>query len=338
MATIKEVAKRAGVSVGTVSNIISQRGTVSPNLRERVLSVIRELDYHPNHFARGLKRKHTKMLGMIIPDITNPFFPQLVRGAEDAALQHGYLLVTFNTDDRVEREQEVLAVLRSRGVDGILLTIAHTVGRSLHIERTLEAGVPIVCLDRIPPRLPVDAIATDNQKGAEVCIRHLLSIRHRKIAIITGPMDLRTAQDRFEGYQSALREAKLKPEPDLIAHGDYHLESGYRLAKDFLLRRTRPTALFVSNGMMALGVVKALEETRFRCPHDIAVATFDDLPIADVFRPRLTAVAQPVYEIGRRGVELLIQRIEGRLPNKKPIQILLDPELKIRESTGFPGA
>lgn len=338
MATIKEVAKRAGVSVGTVSNIISQTVPVSPKLRERVLGVILELDYHPNHFARSLKTKQTKMLGMIIPDITNPFFPQLVRGAEDAALQHGYMLVTFNTDDRMEREEEVLAVLRSRRVDGILLIIAHTVGRSLHIERTLAAGVPIVCLDRIPPGLPVDSIATDNRKGAEVCIRHLLSMGHRKIAIITGPMDLRTAQDRFEGYQSALRQAKLKPDPGLIVQGDFHLESGYRLAKDLLLRHTRPTALFVSNGMMALGVVKALEETHFRCPHDIAVATFDDLPIADVFRPRLTAVAQPVYEIGRRGVELLIQRIEGRLPNKKPVRILLDPELKIRESTGLPGA
>jgi LacI family transcriptional regulator len=160
---------------------------------------------------------------------------------------------------------------------------------------------------------------------------------HKKIAIITGPMDLRTAKDRLEGYQSALREAKLRPDPELIVRGDYHLESGYRLAKDLLLRRERPTAMFVSNGMMALGAVKALDETRFRCPQDIAVAAFDDLPIAEVFRPRLTAVAQPVYEIGRRGAELLIQRIEGRAPSQKPIQVLLDPELKIRESTGFPG-
>jgi LacI family transcriptional regulator len=333
MATIKEVAKRARVSVGTVSNILSDLVPVSPKLRDRVMTAIKELDYHPSHIARSLKIRQTKMLGMIIPDITNPFFPQLVRGAEDAALKHGYLLVTFNTDDRVDREERVLSVLRARRVDGILLVIAHNTARSLHIERTIDAGVPLVCLDRIPSGIKVDAVATDNKKGAEVCVRHLISAGHKRIAMITGPMDVRTAQDRLDGYKVALRQARMRVDPELVLHGDYHLESGYRLAKDLLLRRNRPDAIFASNGMMALGVVKALEETRLRCPEDISIAAFDDLPMADVYRPHLTAVAQPAYETGRRGAELLIRRIENLETNAKTIEILLDPELKIREST-----
>ena len=186
----------------------------------------------PNHVARSLKIKQTKMLGMVIPDITNPFFPQLVRGAEDAALEHGYLLVTFNTDDHLSREEQVLSVLRARRVDGILLAVAHDTERSLHIERTIESGVAVVCVDRIPPSIRVDAVATDNKKGAEVCMRHLTSSGYKRIAIIMGPMALRTAQDRLEGYKTALREAKMKVHPDLVVNGDFHLESGYRLAKD----------------------------------------------------------------------------------------------------------
>jgi LacI family transcriptional regulator len=338
MATIKEVARRARVSVGTVSNILSEAVPVSAALRERVMVAIRELDYHPNHVARSLKVRQTKMLGMVIPDITNPFFPQLVRGAEDGALQRGYMLVTFNTDDRVEREEQVLTVLRSRKVDGVLLVIAPTSGRSGHIERVIASGVRVVCLDRLPTGVDVDGIATDNRKGAEVCIRHLVTSGHRRIAIITGPMHLTNARDRLEGYKSGLREAKLKIQPELILEGDFRLESGYLLAKELLLRKDRPSALFVSNGMMALGVVKALEETRVECPREISVATFDDLPMAEVYRPHLTAVAQPAYEIGRRGSDLLIDRIEGKPLPAKPIHILVDPELKIRESTSPPAA
>jgi len=333
MPTIKEVAKRAGVSVGTVSNVLSGSIRVSPLLMERVCKSIRELDYHPNHVARSLKIKQTKMLGMVIPDITNPFFPQIVRGAEDAALKNGYLLVTFNTDDQTEREKQVLSVLRSRRVDGVLLAIAHDTTDISHVTHMISSGIPVVCLDRIHSRLKVDSVTVDNVKGSQTCVRHLISMGHRRIAIITGAMGLGTARDRLRGYKVALREAKLKIDPDLIKEGNFRTEGGYRGAKELLLQRDRPSALFVSNGMMTLGVLKALEEIGLRCPRDIALATFDDLSVADVFRPHLTAVAQPTYAIGCRGAEILIEKLEGRTPDSRLLRILLDPELKIRESS-----
>ncbi len=333
MATIKEVAKRANVSVGTVSNVLSGAIRVSPLLMERVCKAIRELDYHPNHVARSLKIKQTKMLGMVIPDITNPFFPQIVRGAEDAALKNGYLLVTFNTDDQTEREKQVLSVLRSRRVDGVLLAIAHDTTDISHVTDMIGAGIPVVCLDRIHGKLKVDSVTVDNIKGSQTCVRHLISMGHRRIAIITGAMGLGTARDRFRGYKMALEEAKLKVDPEMIKEGNFRTEGGYLGAKELLLQRDRPSALFVSNGMMTLGVLKALEEIGLCCPRDIALATFDDLAVADVFRPHLTAVAQPAYAIGCRGAEILIEKLEGRLPGGKSLRVLLDPELKIRESS-----
>lgn len=333
MATIKHVAKRAGVSVGTVSNVVSGAVVVSSALQERVRAAIREFDFHPNHVARSLKVRRTKMLGMVISDITNPFFPVVVRGAEDAALKHGYLLVTVNTDDRLEREKQVLAVLRARRVDGVLLVVAPNRGDVAHIESILAAGVPIVCLDRIPPGLKLDSVSVDSVKGAQVCVRHLISLGHRRVAILTGSLALQTARDRLAGYKAALAEARLKIDPALIREGDFRAESGYLLGKDLLLDRSRPSAVFASNAMMTFGLVRALEEIGLRCPDYLAVATFDDLPVSEVFRPHLTAVAQPAYEIGHMGAELLIRRVEGQQPDKKPVCIRLEPELKIREST-----
>ncbi len=333
MATIKEVAQRARVSVGTVSNVLSGAVKVSPQLVERVSKAIRELDYHPNHIARSLKIKQTKMLGMVIPDITNPFFPLIVRGAEDAALKNGYLLVTFNTDDRTEREKQVLSMLRLRRTDGILLVTARDTTDLSHVTGTIDSGIPVLCLDRIPNKLKVDSVTVDNIKGAQVCIRHLISMGHRRIATITGAMGLGTAVDRLKGYKMALKEAHLKLDPDLIKEGNFRIEGGYQAAKELLLQHDRPSALFVANGMMTLGVLRALEEIGLDCPGDIAVATFDDLAIADVFRPHLTAVAQPAYVMGCRGAEILIERVEGRLAPNKQLKIQLDPELKIREST-----
>ena len=333
MATLKEVAKKAGVSVGTVSNVITGNVPVGSRRRERVLAVVRELGYHPNHVARSLKLRRTKMLGMVISDITNPFFSQMVRGAEDAALKRNYLLLTFNTDDRVEREKQVLWVLRSRRVDGILLVVAPGEGRPSHILETLEVGTPVVCLDRLPPGINVDSVTVDNASAARECVRHLLTLGHRKIGIITGSMALQTAQQRLEGYKQALAEASVAAAPEWIREGDFHAESGYRLGRELLMGRDRPTALFISNSLMAIGVLKALGELGLRCPQDVALATFDDLPLTEVFRPHLTAVAQPAYSIGYSGAELLIQRIEAKRRDDSPIAIRLPTELKVREST-----
>lgn len=333
MATIKEVAEHAKVSVGTVSNVLSGAVSVTPRLRKRVLAAIRELDFHPSQVARSLKTKQTEMLGIVISDITNPFFPLVVRGAEDVASKDNYLLITVNTDDRIERERQALSVLRSRRVDGVLLVVAPNDGDTSHIEKTVAAGIPIVCLDRIPRGISLDSVSVDSALGARECVRHFVAMGHSEIAIINGPISLETARDRLRGYEEALQEAGIPIEQRLIREGDFRVESGYREARELLLAAKPPTALFVANGMMTLGVLNALDELRVRCPEDIALASYDDLPLAASFRPRLTAVSQDGYKMGYLGAELLMQRVKGRISDPQPVQIRLRPELKIRESS-----
>jgi len=335
MATIKEVAKIAGVSVGTVSNVITGSVTVGADRKERVLNAIREIEYHPNHVARSLKLQRTKMLGMIISDITNPFFSQMVRGAEEAARKQNYLLLTFNTDDRFEREEQALSELRSRRVDGILLVVAPSQAKPSHIVETLKAGIPVVCLDRIPPGLEVDSVTVDNINAARDCVRHLIAQGHRKIGIITGTMALQTAQQRLQGFEETMRAAGLEVDRDWVRHGDFRSESGYQMGREILLGKNLPTALFISNNLMAYGVLQALDDFNLHCPGDLAIATFDDPAITQVFRPRLTAISQPAYSFGYTGAELLIQRIESKKTGESPIAIRLPTELHIRESSAF---
>lgn len=309
---------------------------MSPELKKRVEDAIREFDYHPSHVARSLKAKRTNMLGIVIPDIANPFFPQVVRGAEEAALAHGYLLVTFNTDDRVEREKQVLSEIRQRRMDGVLLVVVPQTGSPKHIEALRSDGTPVVCLDRLPGTIDTDSVVVDNVKGAQVCVRHLIRRGHRSIAMITGSIHSATAVDRLKGYKAALEEAGLPVDSELILHGDFRSEAGYRHGKELLLRRDRPTAIFVSNAMMTSGLLRALREVGLDCPRDIAIATFDDLPFTAGFRPELTSVVQPAHEIGYRGAELLIKRVRKSLPPGPSVHICLDTELKIRESTSAP--
>ena len=260
-----------------------------------------------------------------------------MRGAEDAAGENGYLLVTFNTDDRIEREKQVLATLRARRVDGLLLVVAPNPSGAGHIESTIAANIPVVCLDRTPRGVPVDTITVDNVKGAEICMRHLIQMGHTRVAMITGSPELQNSRDRLRGYENAMRERGLAVDHELIREGDFRIESGYRLGKDLCLLAERPTAIFTASAMMAAGVLKALRELGLECPRDIALAAFDGFPNGEGFRPEITSVLQPCYEMGYKGVQLLIQRIRGQLPARK-VHIRLDPELKARESTlQYPG-
>lgn len=333
MVTIREVARQAKVSVGTVSNVLAGSATVRPELRRRVEDAMRGLDYHPNQIARSLKTRQTKTLGMVISDITNPFFPQVVRGAEDAAIASGYLLITLNTDDSPERERRALSMLRAQKVDGLLLTVAASRDDMHHVEQFRDSGLPIVCIDRRVPNVSLDLVCSDNARGAQMCMQHLLSRGHRRIGYLSGSAGLFTAETRLEGFNQALAEAGLPSDERLVRHGDFRLESGYRLAKDMLLEHQRPTALFAANAMMGFGALKAIHELGLRCPEDVALAMFDDVPFGDVIQPRLTVVAQPAYEMGRVGAELLIARLEGRETKATPVCQMLTPELLVREST-----
>jgi LacI family transcriptional regulator len=330
MATIKEVARRARVSVGTVSNVLSGAIPVSDRLRQRVLQVVRDLDYHPNHVARSLKLRQTKMLGMVVTDITNPFFPQLVRGAEDAAWKYNYILITFNTDEQLERERQVLSALRTRRVDGIALVAASSDGDLSHIRGTIEAAIPIVAVDRAAPGMPLDSLSVDNVAGAELCVTHLTEGGRRRIGILTGPLTLQVARERLEGYRRALAAAGLPYDESLVRDGAFRLETG-RDASLELLRFARPDAVFTCNAVMALGLFRALNELNLKCPRDVAVATFDDPPFAEALQPSLTAVAHPSYDLGYQAIELLIRRIQE--PGRKLTTQRLPARLVIRQSS-----
>lgn len=331
MSTIVEVAKRASVSIATVSNVIWGTKRVSTKLQARVEAAIKELDYSPNANARGLKVKQTRMLGMILPDITNPFFPGIVRGAEDTAFDRGYFLVTANTDEQIGRERRLLGALRSYRVDGILLASAPGSDVS-HIRRTIASGISVVFLDRPVAAVETDAVLLDNVRGARECVRHLLQLGHRRIAIITGPLALQNARERLQGYEDALRESDVPINSSLIFEGDYRLESGHRLAAQLLKSKTRATAIFVCNGVMTVGVLNAFEEAGVQCSRDLSLATFDDLTLDHSSHSHLTAVVQPSYEMGARAATLLMDRIEGRLTGK-PVVLRVVPTLVIREST-----
>ena len=331
MSTIVEVANRANVSIATVSNVIRGTKRVSPELQGRVKAAIHELDYSPNAIARGLKVKQTRMLGMVLPDITNPFFPGIIRGAEDTAFDRDYFLVTANTDEQIGRERRLLAALRSYRADGILLAAAPGSDTS-HIRRTINSGVSVVFLDRPVAGVDADAVLLDNVRGASECVRHLLQLGHRRIAIITGPLKLQNARERLQGYEKALRESDIPIDQCLILEGDYRLESGHRLAKQFLENRTDATAMFVCNGVMTVGVLNAFEESGVQCPRDLSLATFDDLTLDHSSHSHLTAVVQPSYEMGARAATLLMDRIEGRLTGE-PVVLRVVPTLVIKEST-----
>ncbi len=332
MPTIVEVAKVARVSVATVSNVIRESKKVSPELQERVRAAIRELDYYPNEIARSLKVKQTRMLGMVLPDITNPFFPDVIRGAEDNAFERGYFLMTANTDEKIARERRVISALRSYRADGILLASAPGSDAS-HILSTIQAGVSVVCLDRSVTSVKTDAVLLDNVRGSKECVRHLIQGGHRRIAVITGSLQLQTGRERLRGYEEALHETGIDVRQELIFEGDFRQESGYRLGKELLLRRRmKPTAVLVCNGVMTVGVLQALEEMNLECPDDLALATFDDLALDRSFHPHLTAVVQPGYEIGARAATMLMDRIEGKRAGE-PVVVRIAPTLIVREST-----
>lgn len=331
MPTIVEVAKRARVSIATVSNVIRGTKRVTPAVQQRVQNAIKELNYYPNEIARSLKVKQTRMLGMVLPDITNPFFPEIIRGAEDTAFERGYFLVTANTDEQIGRERRIVAALRSYRVDGILLASAPGNDTS-HIQSMIDSGVSVVCLDRPIFGVKTDAVLLDNVLGGRECVRHLIQVGHRRIAIITGPLQAQNARERLQGYEEAFHEADIKVDRKLILEGDFRSQSGYRLARQLLERGGSATAIFVCNGVMALGALKAFEELGIECPRDMALATFDDLAVDHSFHPHLTAVVQPSYDMGARAATILMDRIESKLKGE-PLAVRIVPTLIVREST-----
>jgi DNA-binding LacI/PurR family transcriptional regulator len=332
--SIKKVAEIAGVSVGTVSHVITGSVNVSEPLRLRVKAAIRKLNYHPNHVARSLKTSKTRTLGIIVPDMTISFFPQVIRGAETAARQQGYSLIAVNSDEDGDRQKELLSLLRSQRVEGILLVIAAAPTPLSQLTSILDASIPMVCLDRIPDRVPVDSVSVEDEEAAEMGVRHLIEMGARRIALATGPSALKNERRRLHGYKQALQKAGIPVSDSLIWQGSLTpIDVADICRQGFDGLDAPPQAIFCTNGPTALGVLRALRGRGMAIPRDIAFATFDELTVDDLFSPSITTVVQPAYDIGFKAAEILLDRIEGRAEEGMPITVRLPAILKVRESS-----
>jgi LacI family transcriptional regulator len=330
MATIREVAEMAGVSFATVSHVINQTRFVSEETRQRVLEAMKELGYRPNALAQSLRSGKTKTFGLILPDISNPFFAEIGRCIEDAAFKLGYSVILCNSERNPDKEDFYVDVLIKKQVDGVIFV--GTTDQVESLDPLLDQKLPVVVIDRDLPNLEVDALLIDNYAGGIQATRHLIDCGHRRIACIGGPSLITPDSKRVNAYHEALNLAGLPLDERLVIRGDYHPESGYEITKMLLNQPDPPTAFFVCNDMMAFGALRAIANAGCKVPEDISVVGFDDIELAAYFNPTLTTVAQPKVEIGIRSTQLLIERIEQK---SRPYQkAVLPVKLIVRESSG----
>src|SRR5580704_2066004 len=330
-ASIYDVARESGVSVFTVSAVVNNKSHVGKKLRDRVEEAIRKLNYRPNLVARSLAKQRTHTIGMIVPDIANPFFPMVVRGAEDAAQRHGYNLLLCNSDDSLDKEESEIELLLSKRVDGILLTKAGGDFRAPLRQMIREVNIPIVLVMRTYSKLTNDAVVSDDYQGAYDAVCHLARTGCRRIGLVSGPLKVSSALARWQGFRDALKSKGLPLEQNLVVEGDYRIESGFRAGHALLSHQ--PDGIYVANPLLTIGLLQASEEMGLRCPEDFGLVSFDDYPWLGMFRPKLTTVELPKHQLGSEAAELLIERIGGS--RKKAVVRKLQPELRIRESCGL---
>lgn len=330
MATIRDVARHAGVAPITVSRVVNNSGYVSKEIRERVEKSIAELHYIPNSLGPSLRSKRTHILALILSDITNPFWTTVARGVEDACNLHGYYVVLCNTDESQIKQDQYVSVMLRKQVDGFLLVPAQSTNETI---RTIQKqDIPIVVLDRTVSDVAVDIVRCDSEEGAYQLTRHLLQQGHRNIAVLSGPEEISTARDRVAGYRRAMEESGLSVDEENIFWGTFGHNAGYSATKEVLLTTPRPTALLLGNNFIAIGAMHALSEAGIRVPQAMALVSFDEFPPGLTIEPFFTCVAQPAYQMGYRAAELLLSRVLGQ--SSEPFQeIILPIEIILRRSS-----
>lgn len=310
--TIKQIAKEAGVSIATVSIVINKKDKkISEATRQRVLEIVKKYNYIPNAMAGSLVTKRTGIIGLILPDITNPFFPEIARGAEDKASEEGFNLIFCNTDDQLEAEEKYIESLTGRMVDGII--IAHSTGAERSSEILERSQIPIVLVDRdSDSKNIVGKVLVDNEEGAYRGVKYLISKGYQKIAFLSGSASLKLTKDRLMGYKRALLESQIEPDESLIKYGQYRSAWGREGAKKLIQEHIEFDAIFCGNDLIAIGAMKELKLNGYRIPEEIAVMGFDDIYISELVEPELTTVKQPNYEMGQLAAKLLIDHIRQK--------------------------
>ncbi|MBV9104898.1 MAG: LacI family DNA-binding transcriptional regulator [Verrucomicrobia bacterium] len=330
MSTIKDVAALAGVSYTTVSHVINKTRPVSDKVRGEVEAAIQRLNYVPSAVARSLKQQSTCTIGLLISNSSNPFFAELAQGIEDICYRAGYTVVLCNSDDQPERQQTYLRVLLEKRIDGLIICSAgDDLGLAEHVR---EANVPIIIVDRAVKGVTSDIVQIDHFKGGYLATRHLLEQKHKSIGCIAGPDTTTVSTDRLNGYRKALAEAGAPFRPEWVIRGDFTAEGGYKAAR-ILLKRAEITAVFASNDLMGIGLLRFAAEHAIRVPNQLSVIGFDGIDLGRYIYPALTTVGQSIRRQGEIAAGTLLERIrkggEGRLR-----KILMTPELTVRESTG----
>jgi LacI family transcriptional regulator len=330
MSNIRDVAKRAGVAPITVSRFLNS-GYCSPETRKRVEAAITELGFVPNRLASGLRSNRTNTLALVLTDITNPYFTTIARGVEDIASDTGYTVIFCNTDESISKEQRYIKMLLEKRVDGILLVPAQSTPNSVALIQ--EHNTPVVVLDRLVPDIKTDLVRCNSEEGAYQLTRLLLSLGHRRIAMLDCPTYISTGQDRLMGYRRALIEAKI-PENEWQEYQClFTQESGYEMTRKAFADSPKPTALFAANYLFAYGALRALREMGVRMPEDVAMVSYDDLPAALFPFPFFTAAVQPAYEMGKKAIEMLLRKISS--PSMDCCEeVILPTEIIIRQSSG----
>ncbi len=327
--TIKDIAKESGVSTATVSRVLNDKPDVSDDTKKRINEVIDRLGYNPNGIARGLVLKKTNTIGLIIPDISNPFFPEVTKGVEDRARELDYSIIFCNTDNHQEREQEAVNLMINKHVDGIILSLS--MNNKDELKKLEDKGYSVVQIDRKIAQAEFSAVVLNNKLGAYKATNHLIELGHSKIAHIAGDLKVQTSQERLDGYKESLIKAGLSIDQKWIVVGDFSKDSGYRQMKKLLEVEEVPTAVFVANDLMAIGAYEACLEVGLSIPNDISIVGYDDIQIASLINPALTTITQPKYKLGEAAAEMLISQIEE---DTRLEDIVLNPKLIIRESTG----
>jgi len=331
MATIHDVAKLAQVSISTVSRVFNGTAFVNDDVKQRVEAAMQELHYQPSSAARSLRVNRSRIIGLLISDIQNPFFMSLIQGVEDEAQRQGYSVLLCNSSEDSAREQQYLQVLYAERVAGVIFVpTRERLGPAL--DAFHERNIPLVAVDRRVKDHEADAVLVDNVMGARMAVEHLIANGYRRIGVITGPKTVTTGHDRLEGYRQALRAAEIPHDPALERWGKFQRESGAQLAAELLAVQPALDAIFAGNNLIAMGALDAIHAQGLRVPQDMGFVGYDELPWVAPGVVSLTTIAQPVYELGSAAASRLFQRLQKKGPQSRQ-EVILSPTLHIRDSS-----
>jgi LacI family transcriptional regulator, repressor for deo operon, udp, cdd, tsx, nupC, and nupG len=329
MVKITDVAKMANVSTATVSRVISNKRNVNSKTRERVLETINQLEYKPNRLASNLRKMSSKTVMVVVPDITNPFFSSILQGFKDVALENGYHVLLGDTGNSLEQERNFINLVKERVVDGVILTTARLPKEEI---LSVSQEIPVVLACEYIDGFDIPTVSIDNVSAARQAVEYLISLGHRRIGMITGPLGVILSKDRVKGYYQALNLHEIPIDGVLIQEGNFSVKSGYETMLKLLALEAPPSAVFATNDEMAVGAIKAIKQKGLSVPKDISVIGFDDIPLCELIETELTTIVQPQYDMGYQAMRMMLSIInKGNLTRK---QIVLPHRLMVRKTCG----